>query len=127
MKNKNKIEMVMDKKDFIMFKTTCQCTDDNHTISVVVEAINKDDPKPLVSLFYGCGWREEQIYNNNTIINIFQRFWQRIKAALKILFTGELYLDEEFIFRDTQHLREFRNTLEEAILQVERRNEENKI
>lgn len=121
MENKSNIEIERDEDDFIMFKTTCDCSCNNHSIGVIVEKLDKKDTRPLVSLYFECGWREHYIN-----FNIFQRFWQRIKAALKILFTGELYLDEEFIFRDINHLREFRNTLEEAILQIERNSDTSK-
>ena len=114
MKNKSNIETERDDEDFIMFKTTCDCSSNDHSVGVIVETLGKDDKRPLVSLYFKCGRRDHYI---NT--NIFQRIFRRISDSLKILFTGYLDLDEEFIFRDTKHLRDFRNTLEEAIKQVE--------
>lgn len=112
MKNKSNIETTMDDNDFVMFKTTCDCNSDNHSLTVIVEKLGENDYRPLVSLYFKCSRVDKDS-------NFFKNMWKRIKDSLQILFTGYLDIDEEFIFRDNDHLKDFRNTLEEAINQVE--------
>ena len=117
---KSNVEILCDYEDFVEFRTTCQCCSDNHELTVIVEDWNEKDksspPRPMVSFCFTCGR-----YENSIDDNFFKRLINRFKDALKIIFTGELHLDGDFIFRDdeTNHLKDFRNTLDEAIKQVE--------
>ena len=117
---KSNSEILYDSDDFVEFRTTCQCCSDNHELTIIVEDWNKKDKnspsRPMVSFYFNCGR-----YENSIDDNLFKRLINRFKDAFKIIFTGELHLDGNFIFRDdeTNHLRDFRNTLNEAIQQVE--------
>ncbi len=115
---KSNVEVTYDSKDFVIFKTTCQCGSNNHTLTVCVEDLNvksKGEAYPFITFDFECGRFEiDRSYEN-----LLERIWRRIEDACKILFFGELRVDESFIFRDDNHLKDFRNALEEAIKQVE--------
>ena len=126
---KRNIEVIYDSDDFVEFRTTCQCCSDDHELTVIVEVEdwNKKDKnspsRPMVLLCFKCGRFEDPVHDN-----FFKRLWKRIKDACKILFTGYLDLEGDFIFRDdeTNHLRDFRSALGEAITQVEKCRRQNK-
>ena len=131
------IEITMDDNDFIMFKTTCNCSSDDHNLTVIVE---KDEPgNPMFTLYFKTNWNDgwNNSYphgwdKNEKILRRLKRYafdipryyvikiWQRVKVASKILFTGWFDVDDEFMFRNPEHATNFRKTLEEAIEQVEK-------
>ena len=118
-KSKN-VEILSDYDDFVMFKTTCACNSDDHTLSVIVEKGSDLPDSPIQSsIYFKVSWRE------TFTGNIFQKIADRLKAVFNILFKGYLELDEEFLFRDDNHFKNFRDVLEEAINQVERNKENN--
>ena len=111
---KSNVEIEMDREDFVIFKTTCACSLPEHTMRVTVEKHGEADSAPVVSIFYEClcsdfgakgGWLD--------------KLRLRIKAAATVLATGCVKADEEFLFRDSEHLKDFVQTLEEAVRQVE--------
>ena len=116
MKESN-FEKTYDSNDMVMFQTTCQCGSDDHILHVTVEDWHdgKDEPLPVVTFDFKCkrrdaGYRE----------GFFEKIWERIKDACKILFTGQIVVDGSFIFRyGDNHLKDFRSALDEAIRQVE--------
>ncbi len=114
---KSNVEVTKDFKTFVIFQSTCECGDSDHTLRVMVEDWGEkwNEPKNVMAtFFFKCGRFETNIEDS-----FFKRMWYRIKDACKILFTGYLVLDEEFIFRDREHLKDFTNTLEEAVNQIE--------
>lgn len=111
---KSNIEVTYDYKDFVVFHTTCKCGDTSHILGTVVED-DDENPYPQVALYFPCGRFEV----HRTWINLPKRICKRIIDACKILFTGKLDVDDEFMFREESHVKDFRSALDEAINQVE--------
>lgn len=44
----------------------------------------------------------------------YERWWARIKASLRILFTGYIELNADFMIQDVDHLEAFIEALEEG-------------
>lgn len=103
------VEVVADDKNHVTFKTTCQCFSDRHTVTVMVyrESYGID-----VSLWFSTTW------NDDLDAPWYRRFYTRLKTAIRVLFIGELTTENEFLFRNKEHIQEFTDTLEEAIKQV---------
>ena len=114
MKESN-FEKTYESQDMVMFRTTCWCGSDEHILHVTVDDWNncEKDPHPVVTFDFNCKRRDNHFSKG------LEKIWERIKDACKILFTGQLVVDESFIFRDENHLRDFRSALDEAIKQVE--------
>ena len=107
--NKGNIEVEHDNERYVIFKTTCDCGVSNHSVKVIVD---EEHGIPIVSMFYECGWRD------GWKLKWWKMLWERLKAASSILFKGQLYLDEDFIFRSGEHLEDFLETLQKAVDQV---------
>ena len=113
---RSNIEIEKDHESYVIFRTTCDCGVENHSIKVIVD---EELGIPLATLFYECGWRDEWK------AKWWEKFWRRLKCACSLLFRGHLYLDEEFIFRSGEHLEDFLHTLEQAVEQVKAGAEKN--
>ena len=131
------IEITMDKNDFIMFRTSCNCSSNDHSLDVIVE--RDDGCAPMFTLYFKtvlhdmwditypyCLEENEKIlrrlkrYAFEIPRYYFIRIWRRVKVASKILVTGWFETQDEFMFRDPEHAANFRKTLEDAINQVEK-------
>ena len=108
MDSKN-VEIVADDKNYVSFKTSCQCFSDRHTVTVMVY---KESYGIDVSLWF------KTIWNDDLYAPWYRRFYNRLKTAIKMLFTGEFTTEDEFLFRNKEHIQEFIDTLEKAIEQV---------
>lgn len=99
------LEILHNSDDLKIFKTTCQCTSEDHTIDVIVEKLSKTDTFPMATLMF-----KSLIYPKT--------IWERIKVACCVLFKGYYDSEEEFIFRDETHLMHFSSALYQAIKEV---------
>lgn len=52
--------------------------------------------------------------------NIFKRMYFRIKSALKILFTGSVDMESDYIFQSREHVEDYINALKTGIENVEK-------
>ena len=107
--NKGNIEVEHDNERYVIFRTTCDCGVNNHSVKIIVD---EEHGFPMVSMFYECGWRDAWQ------AKWWQKLWGRLKAACSVLFKGQLYLDEDFIFRSGDHLEDFLEALRQAVEQV---------
>lgn len=96
----NEVEMTKDSKDgWTTARTTCMCG--HGSVDVTVES---DMTTPTLIFAYNVGrWDHES------------SLWNRIKLCCKFLFTGEIKLEEEFIFRGEAHIKALLDTIEYGI------------
>lgn len=99
------LEILHNSDDLKIFKTTCQCTSEDHTIDVIVETLSKNDKFPMATLIF-----KALVYPKT--------LWERIKVAWCVLFKGYYDSEEEFIFRDETHLMHFSSALYQAIKEI---------
>lgn len=111
MKESN-IEVQSNMGDFVMFRTSCTCSNDGHNLDVIVDYGTSTENQPEISLFFHTVKLES--YNDAW----YRRAWTRIKRACTILWTGDIELEDYFTFRGESHARDFINTLQEALDQV---------
>jgi len=123
---RSNVETTYDGRDFVMFKSTCSCGSNSHSVTVSAEcdgeangksvSVNADSkgekPPALVSLFFECEWLDSPYAKWHNIL------WSRLKAAFRLLFTGVLPVEGEFVFRSGEHLEDFQNALKAAVDQV---------
>lgn len=110
-------EILVDTKNWVSFKTTCACQDTDHDLTVIVEPY--DVGEPTVSLYF------TMVRTEDPDLSFIEKFFGRIKDAWKIITTGFLKTEGEFIFRSSKHFKDFNDILNEAVNQVTI--EENKI
>lgn len=91
------------------YKTSCACGSDNHDCTIVLEK-DKEHPVDVSMVFYKkISWAD--YYGKS---NIIARMLKRIQCSLKILFTGYIELEEDFIFHNEQHIDNFIEAMKEG-------------
>ena len=98
-------------------KATCDCMGNHHDHNLIVEY---DKELGFVSIQIHtdvsyCDWYAEDK-------NLFIRMWSRIRNAAKLLFTGYLEMDSEFIFSESERGRNYAKAILEAMDELEKRN-----
>ena len=94
--------------DTIFYKSSCACNDDECMLNLVLEKDKDFDFVTLLmyqTLKYASYWGTD---------NWFSDKWKRITGALKLLFTGELSVENSFLFESDKHIDEFINALQES-------------
>jgi len=78
--------------DSIYYRVACTCGSDEHDVTIELEK-DKEIPSMVFLNFYKkIGWCSH--WGN---LNIFERFWKRIKCSFIMLFIGYVELEESFI------------------------------
>lgn len=108
------MEEISDHGDnFKIFRTTCACTSDQHQLTMVLEADRRDGVKSATFYYKTIieGWWFERKdaddwkewlyylfkYGIDTVI-------YRVKKALRVLFTGSIELEGDFMFRGDEQI-----------------------
>ena len=95
-------------KDGIYYRTACSCGSDDHEIDLEIE-YDKDCQDITLHMYAKVEWSSHW-----GDMNWFKRIWLRIKAATKIIFTGWIDLQEDFIINKTEHIDTLIEALEEG-------------
>jgi len=117
--NKN-IEILVDKDDFVEIRTSCACMghDCNVTFRVYTwpSPMNPNDQGMVLEAEGLFRWRdlEYEVWYEK----IWYNFWNRVKAAFLILFTGYAEIEKDFTFRDKQHAIEFADAIKDVVERV---------
>jgi len=82
----------------VLYKIACACMSDDCDCSVDFNFDN-DFGDIEVDFYQNINWAD--YYNNNWF---FTRWWARVKAALRVLWTGEMKLEGGFIIRGQGHI-----------------------
>lgn len=86
-------------------RTTCDCGSNDHALNIDVEW-EKDHSSVSMVFYYKTMWTMWKAGDA-----WLKRLWLRISTAAKVLFTGEIELEEGFIFRGEKHISALLNTL----------------
>jgi hypothetical protein len=105
-------EVIYTSKDFYQIVTNCACADENHRLLISLEC-NKDGSSPTISFDFQVGHY------------FYERFWDRIKCAAKILFFGYDDVNESFIFRGREQLVQLINVCIAVVNKFEDENQVN--
>ena len=94
----SQFEVLYTDKDFFQIVTNCSCSDKDHRLTIYLEC-ERDGSSPSLSFDFQVG----------TPYSL--SFWERIKYAVKLLFTGQIHMEESFIFRGREQLVQVINAL----------------
>ena len=97
-------------EDTVFYRVACDCADHEHDVTIEMEY---DDDYGYVHVFFhkNIVWHW---WANSGVLGWLENKWRRIKAALKLLFTGWIELEESFLLKDPEHVQNFIDALEEG-------------
>lgn len=90
------------------YKVGCDCGGDDCGTEIEFE-IDKDFSYINVNFYKKVIWADHWGYDR-----FYERWWARIKASFKILFTGYIDMEGNFMIQDIDHLDAFIEALEEG-------------
>lgn len=106
----NRVMKIGDYKGMILYRAACACGSTNHDLTLVLEYDEKVGDITL-SIYNDTEW----LSDFTSRLNPFQKLWERIKAALRILFTGYLSTQSELIIDSEEQIIELKRALEEGV------------
>lgn len=99
----------------ISYKVECDCHSDDH--ACIIDMEYDKDMNMINLMFYkdvSFDWWTGDTWHN-PIIGRLKNYWNRIKKASKLLFTGEMRMSEEFMLIDVKHIESFIEALQEGL------------
>jgi hypothetical protein len=103
---------------FVMYKSSCDCLDDNHNINLIIEEEEIiEGEKELTLSLYETMELAGQYYRYE---NIFKKLWFRFKTAAKVLFGIPVEYEAYFLMREEQHITDFIKALIEGLEKVQK-------
>lgn len=104
----NSIERLYKDSKSATYKTTCDCNDDLHDLTVWID----NDPEFGVDIFFNVHGPYPYTWSG---ANIFIRGWHRLRGAIQILLTGRIVYQGNFSFRNKTHINDFITALHEGM------------
>ncbi len=101
--------------DMVLYRVACTCGLEDHDVSMCIE-----HDRELNCIYLTLYDRTEWIANINDDLNFFQRFWERIKVALRVLFTGYIELESTLVMDSEEQIRGFVTALLEGLEHVKK-------
>ncbi len=103
--------------DLQLLRAGCACMnpDHDHNIMITVEREDNFDDFISVSIesnLEHCAWQDE--WHGN----LFQRLWVRLKAAVRVMFTGHLSISSTFYFQSEDQVRDYIQAINDSLIQV---------
>ena len=97
-----------------MYRVACECTDQEHDITLDLE-YDSDVNMIFLNMYKNLRWCSYKGCDQN----FFSEIWCRIKTALKMIFTGYIEVNCDFILREDQ-INGFMEALEEGKRKLEK-------
>ena len=97
--------------DSVFYRAACDCTSKDHDITLM---LSKDD-SDSIDLVLFMDVRFHSWWN----MNWFKIQWLKFKWILKLIFTGRIEMEGDFIFQGKEHIQEFINALNEGMDKLE--------
>lgn len=108
----NQIEMLRNDPNYKIYRTSCECMNDDHIVTVYIES--DIESGEVVMELYQKTWEHTRSYSLNKVVSLFETFIKRVKVACRILFLGYIETTSGFIFRGTEHIDEFCDNIQKA-------------
>lgn len=98
-------------KDCIFYRAACMCGSEDCDLTLELE-YDKDLNCLILNMYKKMDW------NEGWEVNIFQRFWLRLKAAFRIIFKGYIETEGAMILENEEQIREFTSALDNGIKMI---------
>ena len=99
-------------EDNIFYRASCMCG--SRKCDLILELEYDEDMHDILLNMYKDVYWSDYGFNDN----IFKKLWSRIKASFRVLFTGYIKMEEEFIFENERQINEFTSTLNDGIKMI---------
>ena len=104
-----KAMIISESKEWISYRLACSCTSPDHDVHIDIELDKECDIVTLTfykKMQYADWWGIEQ--------NFIRRIWRRISGAWKLIWSGEIELEEEMLLMEERHIDSFIAILNKA-------------
>jgi hypothetical protein len=100
--------------EHIIYRSDCGCGSNDHSQTLFLD-LDED---------FGLGMRlyadiDVPIYYGNG--NMFSRAWLRVKYAFRLLFTGNIHMESDFLFRGAGHIEDYITALQQGLDKLKER------
>lgn len=114
----SQIEVLRDDPQYKVYRTSCECMDDDHTITINIEADLECDQ--VVLEMYCKTWENTRSWSDNPVVSVYQSLKKRLSVACRVLFLGYTESTTGFIFRGDDHIDAFCDTIQKAKSDIKR-------
>lgn len=103
----------------VWYNIMCDCCSEDHDTTMEFE-YDKDMNMLFLSFYKTINYSKEfsYVWDDDTLVdtikNRIEVIWRRLKDATKLLFTGYVEMDGDFILQDKQHIQDFIDALIEG-------------
>lgn len=103
----------------IWYTISCDCGSADHNTNIMLE-YDKSVNMLIVNFYKTINYSQEfsYVHDSDTLIDVVKNrlkaMWKRIKDATKLLFTGYVEMESDFILQDTQHIQDFIDAIMEG-------------
>ena len=132
---KKKVSLIDKYPDSVTYRVECSCGDNEHDVTIDFEIDKKFNDISLnfykdisfshYYIYRDVLWFDKIVkqknivvallfYLKNTLIYPMRVFWCRLKAATRILFTGYLKMESDFMIDNNEHIDNFILALQEG-------------
>jgi len=103
----------------VWYNIMCDCTDDSHDTSMEFE-YDKSANMLFLNFYKTISYSKQfgYMFEDNTLLdsikNKIEVIWRRLKDATKLLFTGYIEMNGDFVLKDKQHIQDFIDAMVEG-------------
>lgn len=104
----------------IWYNIGCDCGSGGHDTNIMFE-YDKSTDILFLNFYKTISYSKEfghLYYEDDTLVDVIKDkikvLWKRMKDATKLLFTGYVEMESDFILKDTQHIQDFIDALIEG-------------
>lgn len=97
-------------EDSVFYRAACCCGNEKCDLTLELERDEDIDNMIFLNMYKNLYWSSHW-GSNNCLFN----FWLRIKAALRVLFTGYIKVEESFIFKGEEQINDFLDALKKGL------------
>jgi hypothetical protein len=114
MESSNLICKLYSSSNYSSYRAVCGCTSGNHShdVSISVEGDDGFVSVVIYSTLRSCDYSAKEV-------GAFKKLYSRIKRACRILFTGDLEVEGEFIFQSKEQVDDYVEAIKSGIKHVE--------
>ena len=104
-----KAMIISESKEWISYRLACSCTLPDHDVHIDIELDKEHD---IVTLTFYKKMRYADWWGVNQ--NFIRRIWRRILGVWKLIWFGEIELEEEMLLMEERHIDSFIAILNKA-------------
>ena len=117
----NKIMFLNKFEKFIAFRASCDCTDERDDIRIHIEVIDDHIEMVFYKKMFSVEYRPNPETFKDHVLNLKYRFIN----AIKLIFTGHIEVESDFLFCEEDQINSFVDTLIEGKEYIKGKHENN--